>query len=105
MGVTLAHAYFPVYVGDAHFDNSEYCTINSYSGTNLLQTAAQEFGHSLGVSQSDKYKALMALFYRVYEAKVRLDKDDITAVQALYGNRTNKVPPKPSSPGILFPGS
>ena len=47
----------------------------------------------------------MAPFYRGYEAKVKLDKDDITAVQALYGKRTNKVHPKPSSPGIVFPGS
>jgi len=105
MGGTLAHAYFPVYGGDAHFDNSEYWTINSFSGTNLLQTAAHEFGHSLGLSHSDQYKALMAPFYRGYESKVRLDKDDITAVEALYGKKTNKVTPKPSRPGILFPGS
>ena len=52
MGGTLAHAYFPVYRGDAHFDNSEYWTINS--GTNMLQTAAHEFGHSLGLSHSDQ---------------------------------------------------
>ena len=28
-GGTLAHAYFPVYGGDAHFDDSEAWTINS----------------------------------------------------------------------------
>jgi len=105
MGGTLAHAYFPVYGGDAHFDNSEYWTINSYSGTNLLQTAAHEFGHSLGLSHSDQYKALMAPFYRGYEAKVTLDRDDITAVQALYGKKSEKVPAKPVSPGIVFPGA
>lgn len=32
-GNTLAHAYFPQYGGDAHFDDEEYWTINSYSGT------------------------------------------------------------------------
>ena len=31
-GNTLAHAYFPQYGGDAHFDDEEYWTINSYSG-------------------------------------------------------------------------
>jgi len=92
MGGTLAHAYFPVYGGDAHFDNSEYWTINSFKGTNLLQTAAHEFGHSLGLSHSDQYKALMAPFYRGYESKVRLDRDDVSAVQALYGKKVSKSP-------------
>ncbi|KAG8034818.1 hypothetical protein G9C98_007894 [Cotesia typhae] len=36
-GGTLAHAYFPVYGGDAHFDDSEHWSINSYRGTNLFQ--------------------------------------------------------------------
>ena len=39
-------------------------------GTNLLQTAAHEFGHSLGLSHSDQYNALMAPFYRGYQAEV-----------------------------------
>lgn len=63
-GGTLAHAYFPVYGGDAHFDDAEYWTINSARGTNLFQVAAHEFGHSLGLSHSDVRSALMAPFYR-----------------------------------------
>jgi len=90
MGGTLAHAYFPVYGGDAHFDNSEDWTIGSHKGTNLLQTAAHEFGHSLGLSHSDQYSSLMAPFYRGYETMVRLDTDDVTAVQALYGRKDTK---------------
>ena len=31
-GSTLAHAYFPQYGGDAHFDNEEQWTVSSYSG-------------------------------------------------------------------------
>ena len=31
-GGTLAHAYFPVYGGDAHFDDSETWSVNSYRG-------------------------------------------------------------------------
>jgi len=86
-GGTLAHAYFPVYGGDAHFDNGEYWTINSRKGTNLLQTAAHEFGHSLGLSHSDQYRALMAPFYRGYQDKIELDADDVTGIQMLYGEK------------------
>jgi matrix metalloproteinase-14 (membrane-inserted) len=65
VGGTLAHAFFPQYGGDAHFDDQEYWTINSFRGTNILQTAAHEFGHSLGLSHSDVRSALMAPFYKV----------------------------------------
>lgn len=98
-GGTLAHAYFPVYGGDAHFDDQEYWTIGSPKGTNLLQTAAHEFGHSLGLSHSDQFTALMAPFYRGYESQVRMDKDDIRAIQALYGEKQAK----PSSASLTTP--
>lgn len=77
-GGTLAHAYFPVYGGDAHFDDEELWTVNSSRGTNLFQVAAHEFGHSLGLSHSDVREALMAPFYRGYNPVFRLDSDDIT---------------------------
>lgn len=35
-GGTLAHAYFPIYGGDAHFDDSERWTVNSFSGEQLF---------------------------------------------------------------------
>ena len=89
-GGFLAHSYFPLYGGDAHFDNSEHWTIDTYSGTNLLQTAAHEFGHSLGLAHSNHNKALMSPFYRGYQANVTLDKDDIIAIQTLYGEKTKK---------------
>ena len=99
LGGTLAHAYFPVYGGDAHFDSGEKWTMNSELGTNLLQTAAHEFGHSLGLSHSDKSQALMAPFYRGYQPEVKLDKDDIQAIQSLYGTKTEKT----KGPTIHFP--
>jgi len=80
-GGTLAHAYFPVYGGDAHFDDSERWTMRSYRGTNLFQVAAHEFGHSLGLSHSDIKSALMAPFYRGYDPYFTLDQDDIDAIQ------------------------
>ena len=47
----------------------------------------QELGHSLGLSHSDVKTALMAPFYRGYEANIRLDKDDIEGIRALYGEK------------------
>ncbi|PSN48124.1 hypothetical protein C0J52_05812 [Blattella germanica] len=94
-GGTLAHAYFPLYGGDAHFDDTESWSVGTYRGTNLFQVAAHEFGHSLGLSHSDVKTALMAPFYRGYEPHFSLDVDDIQGIQALYGKPTNtKTGPK-----------
>lgn len=93
-GGTLAHAYFPVFGGDAHFDASESWSINSYRGTNLFQVAAHEFGHSLGLSHSDVREALMAPFYRGYDPIFELNADDIDGIQKLYGRKM--TPTKPS---------
>ena len=63
------------------------------SGTNLLQTAAHEFGHSLGLSHSDKNEALMAPFYRGFESKPKLNEDDIKAIQVRkMSGRVRSVP-------------
>ncbi|XP_054013663.1 matrix metalloproteinase-14 isoform X4 [Hylaeus anthracinus] len=97
-GGTLAHAYFPVYGGDAHFDDAEQWTIDSYRGTNLFQVAAHEFGHSLGLSHSDVKTALMAPFYRGYEPYFRLDDDDIQGIQALYGKKSVNAGGIPTGP-------
>lgn len=88
VGGTLAHAFFPVFGGDAHFDDAEVWTIGSTRGTNLFQVAAHEFGHSLGLSHSDVRSALMAPFYRGFDPTFKLDSDDVLAIQALYGKKT-----------------
>lgn len=84
----MAHAFFPVFGGDAHFDDAELWTIGSPRGTNLFQVAAHEFGHSLGLSHSDVRSALMAPFYRGFDPVFKLDSDDVLAIQALYGKKT-----------------
>ena len=81
-GGTLAHAFFPIYGGDIHFDDDEDWTVNSYRGTSLLMSASHELGHSLGLSHSDVKTSLMAPFYRGYEENLELDADDISGIQA-----------------------
>jgi len=104
-GGTLAHAYFPQYGGDIHVDDTEYWTISSYRGTNLLQTMTHELGHSLGLSHSDVRSAIMAPFYRGWDPFMKLDEDDVRAIQSLYGQKVNKPPPRqtPISPAIPSP--
>jgi len=86
-GNTLAHAYFPQYGGDAHFDDLEYWTVDSYAGTNIFQVAAHELGHSLGLGHSSVREALMAPFYQKYKPNFKLHTDDVLAIQSLYGER------------------
>ena len=81
-GGTLAHAFFPVYGGDAHFDDDERWVLSGRRGTDLFTVAAHEFGHSLGLSHSDVNSALMAPFYKPPSADRNVVKeDDIRAIQ------------------------
>jgi len=89
-GGTLAHAFFPIYGGDAHFDDEEYWTVDKKWGTSLLMSAAHELGHSLGLSHSSVNGALMAPFYRGYEEDLSLGVDDIEGIEALYGEKSDE---------------
>lgn len=102
-GRTLAHAFFPQYGGDAHFDDEEKWTIDQYSGTNLFQVAAHEFGHSLGLSHSDVRSSLMAPFYRGFDPTFQLDEDDILGIQALYGSRKQRTTVSPDTKPKVTP--
>lgn len=97
-GGTLAHAYFPIYGGDAHFDDDEPWSVNLRGGVDIFMTAAHEFGHSLGLSHSKDSRALMAPFYKTPTANRDVIKeDDIAAIQELYGKPTITQPTKPTN--------
>ena len=90
----MAHAFFPLYGGDAHFDSSETYRVDSKVISNegnrapvdLFMVAAHEFGHSLGLSHSNDAGALMAPFYRepVPDDKI-VNEDDVKAIQVRDG--------------------
>ena len=58
------------------------------SGTNFLQVAIHELGHSLGLDHSDVRDSIMAAFYRGYVPNVQLHADDIAGIRYLYPGMT-----------------
>jgi len=48
--------------------------------------AAHEFGHSLGLSHSSVQGAIMFPYYQHLGDNYTLSSDDITGIQAIYGN-------------------
>ncbi|CAL8139038.1 unnamed protein product [Orchesella dallaii] len=99
-GNDLAHAFYPAFGGDVHFDDDETWSIASDKGVNLFQVAAHEFGHSLGLMHSSVSDAVMAPNYQGYNPKLQLHSDDIAAIQKVYGARksltTPSIPTQPS---------
>merc|ERR1712227_720689 len=87
-GGRRAHAFFPAYGGDAHFDDDENWTLNqtnSNDGSRLLLVATHELGHALGIGHSEDKNALMAPSHDEWKGEVKLNSDDVKAIQALYG--------------------
>ena len=121
LGGTLAHAFFPVWGGDIHFDKEEKFTKGRDYGTNLMQTSAHEFGHSLGLRCSDMIQdfnihrndecfrhsdvkdALMSPFYRGYQPEVTLHPDDVAGITELYGARREEAATRPPTQRPLPP--
>jgi len=102
-GGVLAHAYFPFdnrkpLWGDAHFDDAEEWTVRSYRGQNLLYVAVHEFGHSLGISHSKTRGAIMWPWAGEYIPNFKLQRDDINAIQTIYGKPDAETTPAPPTP-------
>ncbi|KAK9879749.1 hypothetical protein WA026_006812 [Henosepilachna vigintioctopunctata] len=97
-GNVVAHAFFPTSGGDIHFDDYETWTINSPKGTNLLQVAMHEIGHSLGLTHSDEFEAVMCPITKRYTPGYGLHQDDIRAIQDLYGKKNKSMPAPTPSP-------
>ncbi|CAP21608.2 Protein CBG00098 [Caenorhabditis briggsae] len=86
-GNILAHAFFPRYGGDVHFDEDEMWSANKSKGVDLYAVAVHEIGHSLGLKHSANHLSIMAPFYKQYTGNVmHLHQDDIQAVKRLYGS-------------------
>ncbi|XP_032253458.1 stromelysin-3 isoform X1 [Phoca vitulina] len=100
-GGILAHAFFPKThrEGDVHFDYDETWTIGNNQGTDLLQVAAHEFGHVLGLQHTMAAKALMSPFY-TFRYPLSLSPDDRRGIQHLYGR---PWPAPTSSPPAVGP--
>jgi len=59
-----------------------------FQGTSLLQSLTHELGHSLGLLHSSNSKAMMAPYHRGWNPNLSLHSDDIAAIEALYGTKT-----------------
>ncbi|XP_054372742.1 stromelysin-3 isoform X2 [Molothrus ater] len=101
-GGILAHAFFPKThrEGDVHFDYDETWTIGNNLGTDLLQVAAHEFGHVLGLQHTAVSKSLMSPFY-IFRYPLSLSEDDKQGIQYLYGKPSAHPDPTPTQPAEL----
>ncbi|NWT53588.1 MMP11 protein, partial [Erythrocercus mccallii] len=86
--------------GDVHFDYDETWTIGNNLGTDLLQVAAHEFGHVLGLQHTAVSKSLMSPFY-IFRYPLSLSEDDKQGIQYLYGKPSADPDPTPTQPAEL----
>ena len=76
--------------GDIHFDDAEIYTIldppQSSGQIKFFWVAVHELGHSLGLSHSDLFGAIMYPFYLHFPGlDFELTQDDVLGIQSIYG--------------------
>ena len=95
-GGVLGRGFYPRFGGDIYFDDEENWSLDLYYNSNnkhnLLHVAIHELGHALGLEHSEKSTAIMFPTYGVGEGEVKLDADDVLAIQALYGAQGQSRP-------------
>uniref|UniRef100_A0A8C4X5Y1 Matrix metallopeptidase 23bb n=1 Tax=Erpetoichthys calabaricus TaxID=27687 RepID=A0A8C4X5Y1_ERPCA len=92
----LAHAFLPPH-GEIHFDNHEFWILgrSRFSWTqgvwlnDLVQVAAHEIGHALGLWHSQNQHALMHP-NATYTGQRQISQDDVWGIQRLYGCKDKK---------------
>ena len=91
-GGVLGRGFYPRFGGDIYFDDEENWSSDSYISqshffgkTNFLAVTLHELGHAIGLYHSEKTTALMGKALNRPIGEVRLDVDDVQAIQALYG--------------------
>lgn len=95
-GVILGHAFYPSIYSqkvEIHLDKDEkWCYYNCSSlQISLLSVLLHEIGHTLGIKHLFDKSAIMYAYYSPQKnlTNIDLSKNDIYAVQTLYGKKTN----------------
>lgn len=97
---TGAHCYYPdtKAEGDCHFNDGSPFKWGASGGADtarLVDIAAHEIGHALGLKHTNCAAALMHAVYCPSPRDSLLHPRDIRAIQRLYGSRDLTVPPDP----------